>query len=128
MVSFDETKNEDENLATMVEVLSNVKNGQVTYAVRDSVFDDVKIKEGEIMGLCGSSILTKGKDINKVTQTLIGKLIDDNSQMVTVYAGKDISSDVMNELEEACTKKFKNTEFSFYRGDQPVYYYLVSVE
>ncbi len=128
MVSFDETKNEDENLSAMLEVLANVKNGQVTYAVRDSVFDDVKIKEGEIMGLCGSSIVTKGKDINKVTQTLIGKLIDDNSQMVTVYAGKDISSDVMNELEEACTKKYKNTEFSFYRGDQPVYYYLVSVE
>lgn len=128
MVSFDENASPEENLAAMVGVLSGLKNGQVTYAVRDSVFDDVEIKEGEIMGLCGSSIVTKGKNINKVTQTLISKLVDSDSQMVTVYAGKDISSEVMDELEAECSKKYKNIEFAFYRGDQPVYYYLVSVE
>lgn len=128
MVSFDENADADMNLASMIEVLDGLKSGQVTYAVRDSVFDNVEIKEGEIMGLCGSAITAKGKDINKVTLDLIGKLVDKNSEMVTVYAGKDISSESMEELEKMCQKKHKNTEFVFYRGDQPVYYYLVSVE
>ena len=128
MVAFDEGADCDTNLASMVEVVDTLKSGQVTYAVRDSVFDSVEIKEGEIMGLCGSQIISKGKDINKVTLELINKLVDKSSQMVTVYAGKDVNSDMMAELEKMCSKKHKDMEFSFYRGDQPVYYYLVSVE
>ena len=128
MVSFDENSDADTNLAAMIEILDGLKSGQVTYAVRDSVFDSVEIKEGEIMGLCGSQISAKGKDINKVTLELIGKLVDKSSEMVTVYAGKDINSDAMAELEKMCSKKYKDVEFAFYRGDQPVYYYLVSVE
>ena len=128
MVIFDETAEPLENLEAMKEALGNVSSGQVTYAVRDSVFDDIEIKEGEIMALSGSKIVGKGKDINKVTLAMINNMCDDDTQMVTVYAGKDISSEQMEKLQESCEKKHKNIEFAFYRGDQPVYYYLVSAE
>ena len=80
------------------------------------------------MGLSGSAILTKGKEPNKVCAGVIEKLCDDTASMVTVYAGADINSEEMDALEKSLTKKYKNIEFSFYRGDQPVYYYFVSVE
>ena len=80
------------------------------------------------MALSGSKIVGKGKDINKVTLAMINNMCDDDTQMVTVYAGKDISSEQMEKLQESCEKKHKNIEFAFYRGDQPVYYYLVSAE
>ena len=128
MICFDESAEPLDNLNAMKEVLQNIKSGQVTYAVRDSVFDDIEIKEGEIMALSGSKIVGKGKDINKVTAAMITSLCDDDIQMITVYAGKDISSEQMEKLQEMCEKKHKNVEFAFYRGDQPVYYYLVSLE
>jgi len=128
MIMFSESATPEENLSAMEDVLSTLKSGQVTYAVRDSVFDDIEIKEGEIMALAGSKIVGKGKDINKVTAAMINSLMDDSVQMVTVYAGKDITSEQMEALETTCKKKHKNVEFAFYRGDQPVYYYLVSLE
>ena len=128
MVCFSETEEPLANLSAMKEAITNLKSGQVTYAVRDSVFDDIEIKEGEIMALSGSKIVGKGKDVNKVTASMINNMCDDDTQMVTVYAGKDISSEQMEKLQEMCEKKNKNVEFAFYRGDQPVYYYLVSAE
>lgn len=128
MVCFSETEEPLANLSAMKEAIKNLKSGQVTYAVRDSVFDDIEIKEGEIMALSGSKIVGKGKDVNKVTASMINNMCDDDTQMVTVYAGKDISSEQMGKLQEMCEKKNKNVEFAFYRGDQPVYYYLVSAE
>ena len=128
MLFFDETAEPLDNLSAMKNALENVKSGQVTYAVRDSVFDDIEIKEGEIMALSGSKIIGKGKDVNKVTAAMINAMCDSDTQTVTVYAGKDITSEQTEKLREICEKKHKNIEFSFYRGDQPVYYYLVSVE
>ena len=112
----------------MKEIIASLKSAQITYAVRDSVFDNIEIKEGEIMALSGSSILTKGKDPNKVCANVIEKLCDDTVSMVTVYAGADINGEEMEALEKSLTKKYKDVDFSFYRGDQPVYYYFVSLE
>lgn len=128
MVGFDEGASPEENLSAMKDVINSLKSAQITYAVRDSVFDNIEIKEGEIMGLSGSAILTKGKDANKVCAGVIEKLCDDSVSMVTVYAGADINSEEMDDLEKVLTKKYKNIDFSFYRGDQPVYYYFVSLE
>ncbi len=128
MVGFDEGASPEDNLAAMKDIIASLKSAQITYAVRDSVFDSIEIKEGEIMGLSGSAILTKGKDANKVCAGVIEKLCDDSVSMVTVYAGADINGDEMDALEKTLTKKYKNIDFSFYRGDQPVYYYFVSLE
>ena len=128
MVGFDENASPEENLETMKDILGSLKSAQITYAVRDSVFDNLEIKEGEVMGLSGSAILVKGKDANKVCASVVDKLCDDSVSMVTVYAGADINSEEMENLEKLLTKKHKNIDFSFYRGDQPVYYYFVSLE
>ncbi|MBQ7950191.1 MAG: DAK2 domain-containing protein [Clostridia bacterium] len=128
MVGFDESASPEENLSAMKSIIASLKSAQITYAVRDSVFDSIEIKEGEIMGLSGSAILTKGKDANKVCASVVEKLCDDSVSMVTIYAGADINGDEMDELEKLLTKKYKNIDFSFYRGDQPVYYYFVSLE
>ena len=128
MVAFSETETEDNNLAAMTEVLEEIKSIQVTYSVRDSVFDNIEIKEGEIMALSGSTLLAKGNDINKAVISSIDKLKDSNISIITIYAGSSINGDDANKLEELLKKKFKDVDFAFYRGDQPVYYYLISME
>jgi hypothetical protein len=128
MVGFAEDATPDENLDTMKDILGTLKSAQITYAVRDSVFDNLKIKQGEIMAISDSSIIAKGKNANNVCISLISKLIDKDVSMVTIYAGADITSAQMDKLSVAATKKFKNIDFAFYRGDQPIYYYLISME
>ena len=128
MVVFSEDEAPEANFEAMTEVLSGIKSIQVTYSVRDSVFDDIEIKEGEIMSLSGSTLLAKGKDINKAVISSIDKLKDSDVSIITVYAGCDVNGDDSKKLEEMLNKKFKDVDFAFYRGDQPVYYYLVSME
>lgn len=128
MVGFSEEATPEQNLESMKEILDNLKSANITYAVRDSQFDGLEIKKGEIMGILNSSIIEKGKNVNNVCISVIKKLISKSSSMVTIYAGADITSEQMSKLEAVATKKFKNIDFSFYRGDQPIYYYLISIE
>ena len=128
MVSFDEDASPEDNLEAMKGIVSSLKSVQITYAVRDSSFDGIDIKEGEIMGLNGSNLIAKGKEPNKVCAAVIDKLCDDGVSMITIYAGADITGEKMDALEKTLTKKYKNIDFSFYRGDQPVYYYFISLE
>jgi DAK2 domain fusion protein YloV len=128
MVAFSENADAEENLAAMSEILAGLKSVQITYAVRDSVFDNAEIKEGEIMCMFSGSIAAKGKDINKTAVAALNKLNDGDISMVTVYAGADINGDRAAEFEKLLNKKFPGIDFAFYRGDQPVYYYLITLE
>ena len=128
MVAFSESETAENNLKAMKGVLSGIKSIQVTYSVRDSVFDSIKIKEGEIMALSGSTLISKGTDISKAVISSIDKLKDNNISIITVYVGSSINGDDAEKLEETLNKKFKDMDFAFYRGDQPVYYYLISME
>ena len=80
------------------------------------------------MALSGSTLLSKGNDINKAVVLGIDKLKDNDISIITVYAGSDINGDEAEKLKEMLDKKFKHIDFAFYRGDQPVYYYLISME
>lgn len=117
-----------ENLENMTAAFSNIDAGQVTYAVRDTVIDNFVIKKGNIIGLDKGSIVTSGKSVEKVTMSLIDRMMSEDKEVVTLYYG----SDVKEEDAEAFAKKVQEThpdiEVILHYGGQPLYYYVLSVE
>lgn len=128
LTAFDESAEPDTNLAAMKDFASLVKCGQVTFAARDTNLDGTEIKFGDCLAVCG-------KEISAVTQTpedaviaLCEKMVDDESGIISIYYGEDISEDNASTLAESLEKKFPELDVSLIQGGQPVYFYIVSVE
>lgn len=128
MLAFDESVGAEQNLENMQQAASAVKTGQVTYAVRDSVIGDTEIKEGEIMGLCGGEIKSLGSDVELTTSQLVDAMVDENSQLITVYYGDAVKQDEATALTDKLAEKYPELEIMPVCGKQPVYYYIVAVE
>ncbi len=112
----------------MTEEMSRVKTGQVTYAVRNTMIDDIEIREGDIMALGDSGILAVGKEIGSTVLEAMKAMVEEESELVTVYYGKDVEEEAANELKEKAEELFSHCEVELHAGGQPIYYYLISVE
>ena len=128
MVNFVEGITASENAETMKASLSEVKAGQVTYAVRDTSVDGKTIKAGDIMGLSDKTIETVGSDIVDTTVALLSKMLDEDSELVTIYIGQDGSMEDTRQIEKEVEKIDSELEVEIQYGGQPIYYYFLSVE
>lgn len=128
MVNFVEGIAASENAETMKASLSEVKAGQVTYAVRDTSVDGKTIKAGDIMGLSDKTIETVGSDIVDTTVALLSKMLDEDSELVTIYIGQDGSMEDARQIEKEVEKIDSELEVEIQYGGQPIYYYFLSVE
>lgn len=128
MLSFDEDNSVEENFEEMTEALESVKTAQVTFSVRDTEMDGLKIKKNDFIGIEGGKILSTGKKLNKTTLDLLDKVIDEDASLVTVYYGSDVEDKIINELERKLQRIYKNIDVEFIRGGQPLYHYIISVE
>ena len=128
MLGFIPGESADDNTASMIEAMKGVKTGEITYAVRDTVIDDNEIKEGNIMGIGDDGILAVGEDLEATTIDSIAAMVDEDSGMISVYYGDEISEEDANKLTEKLQEKFPDVEVECYMGGQPVYYYITSVE
>lgn len=128
MVNFVEGITASENAETMKASLSEVKAGQVTYAVRDTSVDGKTIKAGDFMGLSDKTIETVGSDIVDTTVALLSKMLDEDSELVTIYIGQDGSMEDARQIEKEVEKIDSELEVEIQYGGQPIYYYFLSVE
>lgn len=128
MLSFDEDQSVEENFEEMTEALESVKTAQVTFSVRDTEIDGLKIKKNDFIGIEGGKILSTGKKLNKTTLDLLDKVIDEDASLVTVYYGSDVEDKIINELERKLQRIYKDIDIEFIRGGQPLYHYIISVE
>ena len=128
MLGFIPGESADDNKESMIESMSGVATGEITYAVRDTVIDDHEIKEGNIMGIGDDGILAVGEDLEATTIEMIENMVDEDSGMISVYYGEDVKEDDANKLVEKLEEKFPDVEVECYMGGQPVYYYITSVE
>lgn len=128
IINYVSDRSSEDNLNTMIEEIANVKTGQVTYAVRNTVMDGVEIKENDIMGLDGKTILSVGNSISDVTIELAKKLIDEDSELVSLYYGEDVSLEDAQAVADAISKENPDIDVEVNSGGQPIYYYLLSVE
>ncbi|MBD8916370.1 MAG: DAK2 domain-containing protein [Pseudobutyrivibrio sp.] len=128
LINFIPEQSAQENEARMNEEIANVKTGQVTYAVRDTVIDDKEIHEGDYMGIGDAGILAVNTDIQAVFLDMIAEMVDDDSAIVSIYYGADITEADAEALASAVEEKFSDLEVELQMGGQPVYYYIASVE
>ena len=128
MLGYIPGQSADENKESMIESMSGVATGEITYAVRDTVIDEKEIKEGNIMGIGDEGILAVGEDLETTTIEMIDAMVDEDSGMISVYYGEDVSEEDANKLVEKLEEKFPDVEVECYMGGQPVYYYITSVE
>lgn len=128
LINFVEGQSGDENLQSMTEEMSKVKTGEVTYAVRDTQIDGKVIKENDIMGIGDAGISAVGQSVKGTTLDMLDDLIDENSELVSIYYGEGMSEEDAQELAEAVTASHAGIECEVNYGGQPVYYYIVSVE
>jgi len=128
MINFMPDSSAEENEARMTEELANVKTGQVTYAVRDTHIDDKEIKEGNIMGIGDHAILAVGEDVEQTTLDMFKELIDEDSELISIYYGEDVKKEDAEELGEKLSDLYPDCDIEVHFGGQPIYYYVVSVE
>ena len=128
LINFIPDQSAEENAERMTEELENVKTGQVTYAVRDTVIDDKEIKQGDYMGIGDKSILAVGKDIKSTTEDMVAEMIDEESAIICIYYGEEVTEEDANALGAALEEKYPEVEVEIHFGGQPIYYYVISVE
>ena len=116
------------NMDHMMEEIARVKSGEVTYAVRDTMIDDKVISEGDIMGIGDAGILSVAKDISEATMELIDALVDEDSELISIYYGSDTLQEDAEELAEQVEEKYPDVDVELQNGGQPIYYYVLSVE
>ncbi len=116
------------NEETMMEEIKNVKTGQVTYAVRDTHIDDKDIHEGDIMGIGDTGILSVGTSIDNTTKEMLAQLVDDDSELISLYYGQDVSEEDAERFSEELAKLYPNADIDTHFGGQPIYYYILAVE
>ena len=128
LINYIPDNSPEDNASRMEEEIALVKTGQVTYAVRDTVIDDKEIKQDDYMGIGDKSILSVGTDLEATTLDMISQLVDEDSAIVTIYYGSDMSEESASSIAEKVEAEYPDVEVEVQFGGQPIYYYLVSVE
>jgi len=128
LINYMPDSSAEENAQRMTEELANVKSGQVTYAVRDTLIDDKSIKQGDYMGIGDSSILSVGRDMETVTKEMVAQMVDEDSAIISVYYGEEVKEEDAQKLGADLEEQYPDCEVEVHCGGQPIYYYVISVE
>ena len=128
VIAFSPEASIEENREAMVAAAEQVKTGQITFAVRDTIFEDKEIKEGDIIGIHNGRIEVVGKDIHDIALELVKHVVEDGDTLITVYYGQDTSEEDANALGDEIADLFSELDVEVQYGGQPLYYYLISAE
>lgn len=128
LINFVPDLSAEENLEAMVEEMGRVKTGQITYAVRNTMIDDMEIHEGDIMGIGDNGMLAVGSDIEDTAVKALEAMLDEDSELVSIYFGSDVEAEKAEALLARAQETFPDVEIELHEGGQPIYYYMISVE
>lgn len=128
LINFIPEKTPEENEASMKEEIANVKTGQITYAVRDTIMNEKEIKRGDYMGIGDSGILSVGKDRDETLKEMVSQLVDEESAIISIYYGAEVSEEEAGQVAAELEKAYPDLDVEVNFGGQPVYYYVISVE
>ncbi|WP_352397126.1 DAK2 domain-containing protein [[Clostridium] aminophilum] len=128
IINFVPEMSPEENLGIMTDEIAGVKTCEITYAVRDTTIDGKPINHGDIMAIGDSGLVAVGREIEDTALMALRELIDEDSELVTIYYGEEADQEKAESLCELAKKEFSGCEFELHNGGQPVYYYVLSVE
>ncbi len=128
ITTFNSDLSVEENVKSMEEAIKGVITGSVTYAVRDTEIDGKIIKEGDILGLVDGNIKQVGDDIFKVCEDILDGIVSEDSDLISIYCGKDCDHNKIEEFTHKVENKYSDMDVQCYNGEQPLYYFIISVE
>ena len=128
MIAYVMEKSPEENEKIMLEEITHVKTGQITYAVRDTKIDDKEIHKDDIMGLGDHSLLAVGTDLEEVAQNTVKAMVDEDTELISIYYGKDTKESDAESLAEKIEEMYPDCDIELQNGGQPIYYYVISAE
>ena len=128
LINYSMEATAEDNERMMNEEIKKVKTGQVTYAVRDTVISDMEIKQGNIMGIGDHDILSVGTIVEDTALDMIGRMIDEESELISIYYGNEVDEEVAGEFKDTVEEKYPDCDVELHPGGQPIYYYIISVE
>jgi len=128
LLAFNPSLSEEQNEKAMTAALSRVKTGQVTFAVRDTTIDGVKIEKDDYMGLADNKIVVAEKDKLSVTKQLLHSLIDEDSEIVTMIYGQEATEEEVEAIVSYIEETYSDVEVEVHNGEQPLYPFIFSVE
>ena len=128
LINFLPDLSPEENLENMTSEMGRIRTGQITYAVRNTSIDGMEIHEGDIMGIGDSGMLAVGQNVNETVLDTLKHMVDDESELISVYSGEDVTEEDAAALVEKVQAAFPSCEVELNDGGQPIYYYLLSVE
>jgi hypothetical protein len=128
LINFVPDQTAEENRDHMNEEIGFVKTGQITYAVRDTVIDDKQIEKGNLMGMGDAGLLSVGNDMTAVMLETLQAMVDEDSALISIYYGQDVKEEEATKILSSVQESFPTLEVELEKGDQPVYYYVFSVE
>lgn len=128
LLAFAPSKSLEDNVADMSASLSDVVSGSVTLAVRDTTIDGLEIHENDFLGMVDGKIVVSNPDMEATLKAAFEKMIDEDSEIVTIFVGEEGDQDLAEELAEYLEETYEDVEVEIHQGDQPVYPYLMSVE
>ncbi len=127
-LAFDPQASLEDNVAAMKEAYSQVTTGQVTYSVRNFVFEDKEYPENKIIGIAGGEIKAVGDDSFEVLQSLIDGVADEDTEIISIYYGGNVTAQKAEEVQELLEEKYEDCDVLVYHGGQQLYDYIFSVE
>lgn len=128
LFSFDIDLSKEENEANMTDALEDVKTGLVTYATRDTVINDIEIKEGSFIGMNDGTIKVTESNKLATIESLFEHIVDEEDEIVTIFYGEDVTEEEVSALQQYVEEHLEDVEFEFHFGNQPIYSFIVMVE
>lgn len=128
MLAFNEDASKEENKENMMEAVASVIDASITYAVRDTTINGKEIHKDDIIGIAAKDIISSGKTVYDVVTDTVDKLMDEDISLVTLFYGEDVSEEDAEVVREAIEEKYPDIDIDVIEGDQPIYYYIISLE
>ncbi len=128
MIAYMMEKSPEENEKIMMEEITHVKTGQITYAVRDTKIDEKEIHKDDIMGLGDHSLLAVGTELEEVALETVKAMVDEDTELISIYYGKDTEESDAEILAEKIEEMYPDCDVELQNGGQPIYYYVLSAE
>ncbi len=128
LLAFNPTADLSQNTTSMTDALKHVKTGQITFAVRDTNIDGLEIEKDDFMGIAESKIIVKNKDKVQTAEDLLAGMIDEDTEILTIFKGEDATDEDVAAIEGYMNEKFTDVEIEVHNGEQPLYAFIFSIE
>jgi DAK2 domain fusion protein YloV len=128
LLAFNPSAELQANKVSMNDALEHVKTGQITFAVRDTQIDGLDIEKDDFMGIAEGKIVVKNKNKGKVAEELLSQMLDDDSEILTIIYGEDVSEEEVSQLTQFVEENYRDVEVEIHNGGQPLYSFIFSIE